>query len=202
MTNIAEKYNKFQNDFGKGEEQNYDALIKSLFTENFQKIINGARFRCDNIEIKYLDIFMGGAISSGVMNSITTSLFFYNGWNVLFTKDIVPLVGLNIGAVIGGAVGTVLVTAIAANSYVFISNIHANNFNTYYIELCTTNLSMAAASVVGGIGCSIGAYIGSYSALHIIDTYFFVGIANAGANVILDYFVQDLELVGIAMGGL
>jgi len=39
--NIASTYNKFQNDFGTGIEQDYTAIIESLFTEDFTKVING-----------------------------------------------------------------------------------------------------------------------------------------------------------------
>jgi hypothetical protein len=39
--NIAQKYNQFQNDFGTGVEQDYDALIASLFSPTFTKTANG-----------------------------------------------------------------------------------------------------------------------------------------------------------------
>jgi len=39
--NIAETYNQFQNDFGSSVEQDYDALIESLFSPEFTKTANG-----------------------------------------------------------------------------------------------------------------------------------------------------------------
>lgn len=39
-TNIAERYNKFQNDFGSGLVQDYESIIEGLFSPSFTKTAN------------------------------------------------------------------------------------------------------------------------------------------------------------------
>jgi hypothetical protein len=41
IENIAEKYNRFQNNFGQNVEQDYDAFIESLFSPESTKTANG-----------------------------------------------------------------------------------------------------------------------------------------------------------------
>lgn len=38
--NIAERYNKFQNDFGSGVVQDYESIIEDLFSPEFTKTAN------------------------------------------------------------------------------------------------------------------------------------------------------------------
>ena len=70
--NLAQKYNKFQNDFGSRVEQNYEELIESLFAPELTKTANGQVLAADrsklhdqlssiremvdswNIEVKYI----------------------------------------------------------------------------------------------------------------------------------------------------
>lgn len=65
--NIAHAYNRFQDDFGSGKEQNYNELIESLFTENFRKVING-------------DIYV--AERSGLLKQLTDLRQAVGGWSV------------------------------------------------------------------------------------------------------------------------
>lgn len=50
--NIAEKYNKFQNDFGQNVEQDYDAFIESLFSPESTKTANGQVLVANRDELK------------------------------------------------------------------------------------------------------------------------------------------------------
>ncbi len=52
IDNIAEKYNKFQNDFGSKIEQDYDALIESLFSAESTKKANGKLLTAKRDELK------------------------------------------------------------------------------------------------------------------------------------------------------
>lgn len=52
MTNIAERYNKFQNDFGQGVVQDYDSIIEGLFSPEFTKIGNSEQLVGNRDELK------------------------------------------------------------------------------------------------------------------------------------------------------
>jgi hypothetical protein len=58
LINIAERYNKFQNDFGSGVVQDYDALIENLFSPSFSKTANRTQLvaKRDDLKIQLEDI--------------------------------------------------------------------------------------------------------------------------------------------------
>lgn len=73
MTNIAEKYTKFQNDFGAYKSQDYAAVIENLFSPEFYKIANGQTLVNNRDEL----------------NSQLTSVREYaGGWNMDITQII------------------------------------------------------------------------------------------------------------------
>lgn len=52
-TNIAVKYNQFQNNFGNNyKDQDFDHLIDTLFKENYTKIANGHTLVSNRAELK------------------------------------------------------------------------------------------------------------------------------------------------------
>ncbi len=52
ITNIAERYNKFQNDFGSGVVQDYDSIIEELFSPEFTKTGNRTQLVSKRDELK------------------------------------------------------------------------------------------------------------------------------------------------------
>ncbi len=50
--NVAQQYNKFQNDFGQNVEQDYDALIEDLFSPESTKTANGQVLVSSSNELK------------------------------------------------------------------------------------------------------------------------------------------------------
>lgn len=49
---IADRYKKFQNDYGSGNFQDSDILIESLFSQDYTKVINGKMFVANRNELK------------------------------------------------------------------------------------------------------------------------------------------------------
>lgn len=52
LSNIADRYNKFQNDFGSGVVQDYESIIENLFSPSFSKTANRAQLVGSRDELK------------------------------------------------------------------------------------------------------------------------------------------------------
>ena len=51
ISNLAAQYNKFQTEFGAGQDLNYEEKIKLLFTPAFKKIANGKEITSDRSQL-------------------------------------------------------------------------------------------------------------------------------------------------------
>lgn len=52
LSNIADRYNKFKNDFGSGVVQDYESIIENLFSPSFSKTANRAQLVGSRDELK------------------------------------------------------------------------------------------------------------------------------------------------------
>lgn len=52
MSDIAQQYTDFQNDFGNSVDKCYDQVIESLFAPNLTKVANGATLAANRDELK------------------------------------------------------------------------------------------------------------------------------------------------------